>query len=64
MFLSVNQTLLKLQKSDVYKTLCSGQNNRRTPVILDAIDAELNFLMEFLIEKMCSCIVFSEISFF
>ena len=64
MFLSVNQTLLKLQKSGVYKTPCYDQNNRRTHVILDAINAKLNFLLEFLLEKMCSCIVFSEISFF
>ena len=64
MFLSVNQTLLKLQKSGVYKTPCYDHNNRRTHVILDAINAKLNFLVEFLIEKMCSCIVFSEISFF
>ena len=64
MFLSLNQTLLKLQKSDVYKTPCSGQNTPGTAVILDAIDAGLNFLIEFLIEKMCSCIVFSEIGFF
>ena len=64
LFLSVNQTLLILQKSGVYKTPGSGQNNRRTAVILGAIDAKLNFLIEFLIKKMCSCIVFSEISFF
>ena len=63
-FLSVNQTLLKLQKSGVYKTPCSGQNNPCTLVILDPINAELNFLIKFLIEKMCSCLVFPEISFF
>ena len=63
-FLSVNQTLLKLQKSGLYKTPCSGQNNPCTLVILDPINAELNFLIKFLIEKMCSCLVFPEISFF
>ena len=62
--LSVNQTFLKSQKSGVYKTPCSRQNNWHMFVIVDAIDVKLNFLIKFLIKKMCLRLVFLEISFF
>ena len=62
-FFSQNETLLKSTESGLQENVDHRQNNGLKSHILRCMDAKLIFLIKIRLEKMCSRIVFIEISF-
>ena len=64
MFLSLNQTFLKLEESGLLENLNYGKIIDQSDYILGCMDAKLIFLYKIRLEITYSCIVLPEISFF